>query len=349
MKKSKLLSSIFAAFAAIALVPFQLSAQTNGTTSGTSYITPGSGGNAAESGRSAARGQLIGAAVNVGAAVMYVKVCGTGPTGSWACPLAAIAGVAANMLANASGGSKTAGSSMSAFDPNGYQMPNYDYGNGTNGNGIVYVDGTNGVTGPGTNGTNGTNGNSIGTNGTTGPGGTTIPGTNLPATPAGIAGGINDVNKGLQDAGATISPDGRTMTTKDGRKFDLGAGGDGSEKGLLGMGLSPAEAAQAAALGKKFASQVADKYGQGKLGADGGGGGGRGPAASAAGDGSGGDGMGGMGRFLDPRMRNRPKAKVSGLTKKLGDDTIGVSGDDIFEMITRRYKARDQENQFLKD
>ncbi len=302
-----------------------------GSTTGSApqYILPTGGGNAAESGRDAQTGQLIGAAINVGAATMYTMKCALPKcAGCWACPLAIAAGAAALALSGASDGSGYAGSEMSA-----YQGPTI---NGTNpgavdqnGNPIDYGGG------PGGNGTNG----GTGANGTNG---------GLP-TPGSIAGAVARVRTELERSGVTISPDGRTMTTKDGRKFDLTKGGDGSAAGLQAMGLTASEANNAIESGKKYGAAANAKYAGiiAKMGADGGGGGGaagRGPASEGGG---GAGGFGGWGK--DPFGKNRPKAKISGLTRKLGDDTIGVAGDDIFEMVTRRYKARDSVNQFLKD
>lgn len=305
------------------------STTTGSTTAGSTYITPGSGGNAAESGRSAQNVQLIGAAVGVGAAAMYSGVCAT-VYGSWACPLAAMAGVAATMLGNASGGSGSAGSAMSAYDPNAY-----NYGNNT---APVVDQWGNTVTTPGGNSGTGPN---IATG--TGTGGVLPDGT----TSQTIARDVAKLQSDLAKSGAIISADGKTMTTKDGRKFDLSKGSDGSMEGLMAMGLSAAEAQKAMDAGGKYAAAANAKYAGmlAKMGADGGGGGGgRAPAAEGGGEG----GLGGF-KWGDPRNKARAKAKVAGLTRKLGDDTIGVSGDDIFEMVTRRYKARDQSGNFLKD
>ncbi len=298
------------------------------TTAGAGYIMPSGGGNAADSGRKAQTGQLIGAAINIGAAtMMYMPICRT-KYGAWACPLAALAASAANTLGKASGGSGYAGGQMSAYtgptidglppavDQNGNPI---NYGGGPGG------DGTNG--GPGTNGTNG----------------------GLP-TPATIAGDVARIRTELEKSGVQISDDGKTLTTKDGRKFDLSKAGDGSAQDLQAMGLTAGEANNAVESGRKFGNAMGAKYASMLKGADGGGGGGggsagRGPASDGGGGGAG--GFGGWGK--DPFGKNRPKAKISGLTRKLGDDTIGVAGDDIFEMVTRRYKARDEINQFIKD
>lgn len=311
--------------------PLALAAETSGT-AGSGYVLPTTGGgNAGESGRDSSKAQLIGAAANIGAAGMYMGVCAT-VYGSWACPLAGLAAVAASLLNKGSSGSSAAGSSMSAFDPTLFGNGGGTTGTGSGNTTVIYGD----------NGNNGTDGGGAGSNGT----GVTLPdGTNSQT----IARDIAKIRSGLEQAGVTISPDGKTMTTKDGRTFDLGAAGDGSTSGLMAMGLTASEAAQADAAGKKYAAANASKFANmAKLAADGGGGGGaggRGPAADGSGAGSGGFNF----NLNDPRNKKRAPAKVSGLTRKLGDDTIGVSGDNIFEMVTRRYKARDQVNNFLKD
>lgn len=306
------------------------------------YITPGVGGNAGEAGRSTGNTQLLTAAVNVGAAGYYMAVCtgcSAGGAGCWACPYVGLAGAAASLLGMAAGRSSGAGMQMSSFDPN-FAPPPGGTGGGTDpwGNPIA-PDGSGGPGGAG----GGVGGTGPGTQGT---GGGMIPGT----TPQTIARDVARIRNELEKSGVKMSPDGKTMTTPDGRKFDLSKAGTGSESDMLAMGLTAAEAAQANALSKQIAAKQAAKFNQMKqlAGAGGGGGGGRGLASDGmGGDGGYGSGFDPWGR--DPRNRNRAKPKISGLTKKLGDDTIGVSGDDIFEMVTRRYKARDQENHFLKD
>ncbi len=298
------------------------------------YITP-----AAEAGRSTSNTQLIGAAVNIAAAGMYMGVC-MKPycAGCWACPLVGLAGAAASLLGNASGQSGSAGMQMSNYDPY------YDSSTGSTGGTTdpwgnpINPDGTNG---PGGTGGSGGTGPAI-----TGGGGGLPPGT----TPQTIARDVARLRTELEKSGVKLSPDGKSMTTPDGRKFDLSKAGSGSESDMLAMGMTAAEAAQAANMGKQFAAKQAEKFKQmSQLAGAGGGGGGRGLASDGGAGGEGGYGAGFDPWGRDPRNRNRVKPKISGLTKKLGNDTIGVSGDDIFEMVTRRYKARDQENHFLKD
>ncbi|MDX9730715.1 MAG: hypothetical protein RBT63_03000 [Bdellovibrionales bacterium] len=295
--------------------------------SGANYILPGGGGNASQSGRDTSKNQLITAAANIGAAAMYMSICSKPKcAGCWACPLVGMASAAAGMLGSSAKGSAGAGADMSAYNPNGY----YGDGGGSTGGGQG-ADGSGDGTGNGQIGTN--------VDGSIGlPDGT---------TPQTIARDVGRIRAELDRNGVSISPDGQTMRTPDGRMFNLG--GDGSsQSGLMAMGLSAEEAAAALDAGKKFAAKNASKFAQMKQLPDAGGGGGglRGPAADAAGDGY---GNGANAWDQDPRRRARQPAKVSGLTKKLGDDTIGVSGDNIFEMITRRYQARDKVNQFLKD
>ena len=333
-------------FAITAATPAPTTQQT--TSSPPQYITPGGGGNAAEAGRSTSKTQLIGAAVNIGAAAMYTKICVSsswaGCKGCWACPMAVLSGVAAAQLGRASGQSGTAGMQMSSFDPNSTGYPG-GTGAGTDPWGNPINPG--GSPGPGGPGGGGGAGSGSGGPTTAGTGGGLPPGT----TPQTIARDVARLRTELEKSGVKLSPDGNTVTTPDGRKYDLSKAGSGSESDMLAMGLSAAEAAQAANMGKQFAAKQAEKFKQMSqlAGAGGGGGGGRGLASDGTGGGEGGYGSGFDPWGRDPRNRNRAKPKISGLTKKLGNDTIGVSGDDIFEMVTRRYKARDEKNDFLKD
>lgn len=294
------------------------------------YITPGTGGNAAQSGRNTSNAQLIGAAVNVGAAAMYVGICAQAYcSGCWACPLVGLASAAAGLLNSASGQSGAAGAQMSGYNPATYD--------------------------PSQGGTGGTGqdpwGTPVGDDGSgTGVGATgTIPGLPPGTTSQTISRDIARIRSELEKSGVKMSPDGKKMTTPDGRTFDLSKGGGGSMQDLMAMGLTESEAASAMSAGKNYAKKVEEKFKQmAQLPGAGGGGGGGGRAVAA--ESGGGDPFAGFDPFARERAaRNRGKVKVSGLTKKLGSDTIGVAGDDIFEMVTRRYKARDEQNSFLKD
>lgn len=292
-----------------------------GASRGTSnpYATA-SGNDAASAASNTASTQMMGALANVAAGGTFAYICSSCSVGGgcWACPMIPIAMQAASVLGRDSGRSSGANYDLTSRDWNMGQYPNGSNGLG----GDPYGDGG-GAGGAGTLGTQGA------------------------GTPAAqLAAGLAKLKSDMAKAGVTISPDGKTMTTANGRKFDLSKGGSDPQS-MAAMGLTPSEIGEAMTVSEKLAKQQAAKFAQMKQLPDagaGGGGGGR-SAASVPNDGAGGG-------FQWGEMRNRnarPKANLSGLTKKLGDDTIGVSGDDIFEMVTRRYQARDKENNFLKD
>lgn len=296
------------------------------------YIVPGQGGNAAEAGRSSSTMQYVTAGVNGAAAVYYGSKCS--PYSAWNCFFSAMAGVGAIQSLQSARGSNAAGMQLSGFDPSLYGggIPGGTGGQGTGGVGDVGVGGV------------GSEGGSGGT-GTTSTGG----GTGLSSTiPQAVARDLAQARSALEKSGVKFSPDGRSMTTPDGRTFDLTKSAN-SEQDLMNLGFSPSEAAAAMADSRAVAKKLNEKFKQmSQLAMSGsGGGGGRGIAAEGGG---GGDPFAGFDPYgRDRNARNRKKAQVSGLTKKLGSDTIGVAGDDIFEMVTRRYKARDEKNDFLKD
>lgn len=297
-------------------------ATTGGTTSGssaqTSYVMPSGGGNASSSGSNTSGKQAMGAIMNIAAGGMYAGICSSCPDGGcWACPMIPLAMAAASGLGSASGKSGSAGIDMAGFDPSAG-------GIGAGSDGAIDP-----LTGQPT---------------ASGAGG------GIPRGSPAITKGLQDLKNQLTKVGVKISPDGKTMTTPDGRKFDMSnGGGNGSKEDLMAMGMTAAEADAAMAASGKFAKEYASKFAQMKqLDGAGGGGGGRSTASDVAAGSGGAADMYGWDR--DARNRNaRNKNKISGLTKKFGDDTIGVSGDNIFEMVTRRYKARDEKNDFLKD
>jgi uncharacterized membrane protein YgcG len=64
-------------------------------------------------------------------------------------------------------------------------------------------------------------------------------------------------------------------------------------------------------------------------------------AGAGYGDGSGGAG-GGLGIDRDP-------SQVAGMQKNYNGEPIGVSADSIFKMMTRRYKTKENQNNFIDD
>ena len=46
-------------------------------------------------------------------------------------------------------------------------------------------------------------------------------------------------------------------------------------------------------------------------------------------------------------MQPREPASVAGMVKNYNGEMIGVSGDNIFDMMTRRYREKDGKDNFL--
>jgi hypothetical protein len=148
--------------------------------------------------------------------------------------------------------------------------------------------------------------------------------------------------------GIAVSADGQTLTMPNGSTVPTSS--LGSASGAAAAGLSGADIAAGQNALAQGQALVNSKIASGALSAEGGGGGGGKGSGSGGDDGSGG-GAGGAGMAGNPfanKNGKNGKASVSGMSKKLGNDNIGVAGDDIFEMITRRYQDRDKHNNFLK-
>jgi hypothetical protein len=47
--------------------------------------------------------------------------------------------------------------------------------------------------------------------------------------------------------------------------------------------------------------------------------------------------------------KEKIEPSVAGMSKKFGGENIGVSGDNIFQMVNRRYKSQDERNGFLRE
>ena len=155
---------------------------------------------------------------------------------------------------------------------------------------------------------------------------------------------IAAIKKTLDSKGAKLSPDGKTMTLPDGKTVSMASGISDSAASSAGFTQAEIDAgkgtlaeAQAAVAKYKGASMTVD---------GGGGGGARSPASDSGGGGGSrygynyGAGFG----MKDPSK----KPSLSGMSKNFGTDKIGVSADDIFDMVHRRYKAQDAINGFLK-
>jgi hypothetical protein len=150
----------------------------------------------------------------------------------------------------------------------------------------------------------------------------------------------------MSEKGYKVSPDGSKVTLPNGNSIASSAITD--EGALSSAGFSEGDiqtgrAALATALAK--ANERARAI---QMVPEGGGGGGGGGGRSLADDGSGGRGKGYGAGFNFGKKNDRNKPNLSGMSKNFGSDKIGVAGDDIFEMITRRYKARDAADNFIR-
>lgn len=157
---------------------------------------------------------------------------------------------------------------------------------------------------------------------------------------------LDQIKTELGKKGVEVSSDGKSITLPDGRTVPLDAS-TVTPEGMQSNGFSADEinAAQAALAeaqekAAKFSpvsgTEVAD---YGLTGGDGGGGYSSGGGASSS------------AKYV---VRNRSAGKreapsLSGMSKNFGTDKIGVSADHIFEMITRRYKAKEASNTFLSN
>ena len=158
--------------------------------------------------------------------------------------------------------------------------------------------------------------------------------TNLVGT-GGAGETLSQVKSQLAAAGAPMSADNSQMTLPDGTSVPLNSS-TSSDASLAAAGFS----AEQIAKGRADVAAAAASLGM--------------KAGAPAGD-AGGGGAGGFGGTYTPAKvaatAGKPRAKpnLSGLTKNLGNDKIGVSADDIFEMITRRYQAKDASGTFIKN
>lgn len=263
---------------------------------------------------SAAAMQMAATGVNVAAGAAFSEQCSTN---EMACVMAAMSIAQAMQTMSASQGSTASSDGMSTYDSGGYGASGVAANQGINEFGLKGAG-----TGPGVGGTD-------------------------RKTMAQLGGEMRKLQEDLAKKGVTLGKDGQSVQLADGRSIPTSA--MGSDAGMKGAGFSEAEIGQAKALMASVNAKLADKYKAVQMAAESGGGGGgsRKPAAGDDANGPGGFRM----KFpwdKDPSKANK-KASVSGMSKKLGTDNIGVSGDNIFDMVSRRYKLCDAKNDFFKN
>lgn len=144
----------------------------------------------------------------------------------------------------------------------------------------------------------------------------------------------NKTTQQVEDSGISINGD--KVTMPNGKSYSVNS--DTSPSGLASMGFPKSEIDQAS----KLISKINDEAG--KIGI---------PAAGE-GAGSGGSGTVASGSSSPSRQPSsygkkykRSSPSLAGLAKKIGDDRVGVSADNIFKMITRRYKTEDSTRKFM--
>lgn len=149
----------------------------------------------------------------------------------------------------------------------------------------------------------------------------------------------------------SYDPSKGTITTADGKTYSVSA--LSSPSGMAGAGISQDAINAAIASEKKIDADVKKKLGNltvatddGTIGGGGGGSGSKGSANDPAGFGAGGRGPAtasknqGYGR--DPNQ-------LAGMQKNYNGEPIGVAGESIFNMMSRRYQLKDSQSSFLND
>jgi hypothetical protein len=147
------------------------------------------------------------------------------------------------------------------------------------------------------------------------------------------------------------NPKAQTITTSKGNTYKLS---DFSSPGAMAAaGMSKAVIDAAISSQKEIiteATKNAEKYkiAQGpsleESGSGGGGWGSGSSAATASGDATG-AGLGGAGKLgID-----RDPAQLAGMQKNYNGEPIGVAGDSIFKMMTRRYKVKESQRSFYDE
>ncbi len=263
---------------------------------------------------------IVGEVITGGVGIYMASMCG--PHNAMACVMAAQCAMQLIQTASAQNG---------ADNVNGAYNPDFGYGTGGN-----YGTGDPGGGGSATD----PNGNNNNNNGGKGPGGgaTTTVGADLSK----IQGSLAAAGVAIDSAtGAITLPNGKTVPANSTPGSMKASGFDvanidkmvGDEKALESKLLAKA-GANASGIGFGYS----------------GGGGGRATAGAANPNAS----MD-LNSLLNSRLNGNGrgagsgKASVAGLSKKLGNENIGVKGDNIFEMVNRRYRSQDQQNAFLRE
>lgn len=144
-----------------------------------------------------------------------------------------------------------------------------------------------------------------------------------------------------------VNPDG-SVTTKDGKKFT--SGDFANENAMIAAGLSPADAKATFSAIEKMKKSInddleasinkIDKKNTPNAYAD----------TSTSGGNKKNDGLLTNGALLsgkNPGDKDRALASAEGLVRNFNGESIGISDDDIFKMMSRRYKLKTSQDNFI--
>jgi hypothetical protein len=174
--------------------------------------------------------------------------------------------------------------------------------------------------------------------------------TNDPTVKSGIDFGTAVTSGKTSLGGATYDKKTGILTTPSGQTYK--ASDFNSPQSMAAAGISPSVIDQVSDMVKKIekdATKKADKA-LAKAGASSeesalGGGGGSGFTAGSGGDGATGY-PGAAGLAKEKLGVNRDPAQVAGMQKNYNGEPIGVAGDSIFNMMTRRYRVKESQSSF---
>lgn len=146
----------------------------------------------------------------------------------------------------------------------------------------------------------------------------------------------------LDKVGAKLDPKTGKLTFPNGSTVGVGSLGDPSAMSHAGVSANDMKKIQKTMsdLEKAAMTKAGSSLASGESGYEGGGGGSTTVVSSD-------EGMGGMGGVGAGKDRDPATASVAGMTKNFNGELIGVAGDDIFKMMTRRYNQKSKEDSFL--
>lgn len=315
------------------LLPSAAPAQSTGSNENT-YVPPTQNvpttrnASMTNSSKKAAIVYLGGAAAAGAAAAKYYSICAQPKGGQWACPLAGLSSGQAIQFAKDGIGSLKSRSSAGCegmaqcgAGGAGFNFGNFDTGGGGDSDlgGLGDLGETNFDWRPSAN-------NPLDPETTRALSGLNQAGRSAKA-----------VEKGLADKGYKFDLETGTVTTPTGKTM---SGNDyASPSAMAAAGLTPREIAEASKILKATGARSADVgY------AGGGGGGGGGARANVATDPKPFD-MNAYMRSLQAQKRG--PASLDGMKKLVGGEPIGLAVDNIFDMVSRRYKSQARQGAFL--